>query len=1129
MEFTSRYNALNTEQKRAVDTIEGPVMVIAGPGTGKTELLSVRAANILQKTDTLPENILCLTFTESGQTAMRERLIGIIGKDAYKVAIHTFHSFGSEIIAQNREYFYNNALFKPADDITQYEILHAILEKLPFSNPLASTMNGEYTYLGDIKKAISELKRGSALSSTELHEVLAQNEASIAFIEKTLTPILEARISKTTADALRDSLELLNEHRAITKSLYEVTPLIQTFMSSLEQALEATISIHPTKPLSAWKSQWFVRDDAKNLVLKERGRLIKMMALATVYTDYLQACSEAGIYDYDDMIMHVVHALEAHDDLKYSLQEKYLYIMVDEFQDTNTAQMRILHALTDNPVNEDSPNILVVGDDDQAVYGFQGADISNVLNFSDEYPRRQLVVLTNNYRSGSTILAAARTVITQGSDRLENRIGELDKQLHATTAHQGDVTLVQAPTADAERETIVASIKQRLTDGADPSSIAVLARRHSDVQSLLPFFQHASVPVHYEKAENVLDSAPIVALNHAARVIIALADNDHATVEALLPELLAQPAWRDVYHITPQDIWRLSLDAYKNRQSWMEAMATTPLFAPIHAWLVQQALDSFNTQLEPLIDALVGVPRTADAAAADDDMPEASTEVYGSPYYRYFFSDTALKETPDAYLRYLDALRTIRAKLREYKPDTLLMLRDFVNFIELHRRLDSVIMSSQAALATNAPAVRLLTAHKSKGLEFETVYIVNAVDSAWGDSARGGNHSLAFPENMPLAPAGDTLDERLRLFYVAMTRAKQHLVISFADANDNNKATLPASFLLPVAAAQKGSSPTPTSTQLLRPAPHARAQEQTRAQAITVAEHAWFEPLVTPTTDLSQLLAPQLEKFKLSATSLNNFLDVSRGGPQHFLLNNLLRFPSAKTAPASYGSAIHQALQQAHTHLLATGEQKPLEDILHDFEVSLAQERLSLDDFTHYAQQGGEHLSRLLQSGAAPLTPSQKAEVNFAYQDVRVGDARITGALDVIDIDRPAKTVVVTDYKTGRPAREWGKGDTYTKLKLHKYRQQLLFYKLLVENSSEYSAYTATSGNLTFVEPTKSGESIVLSLDYALASDELERTRRLVESVWRHIQALDLPDVSDFSPDYTGVLAFEQKLIDEIE
>jgi len=135
MDFVKRYSKLNEAQKQAVDAIDGPVMVIAGPGTGKTELLSVRAANILLKTDTLPENILCLTFTESGANAMRERLTEIIGKDAYKIAVHTFHSFGSEIINQNGQYFYQGAHFLPADELSRYEIIHDIFKQFLLSLP----------------------------------------------------------------------------------------------------------------------------------------------------------------------------------------------------------------------------------------------------------------------------------------------------------------------------------------------------------------------------------------------------------------------------------------------------------------------------------------------------------------------------------------------------------------------------------------------------------------------------------------------------------------------------------------------------------------------------------------------------------------------------------------------------------------------------------------------------------------------------------------------------------------------------------------------------------------------------------------------------------------------------------
>ena len=137
-EFEKRYKALNANQKKAVDTLDGPVMVVAGPGTGKTELLGVRVANILQKTDVLPQNILCLTFTDSGTVAMRERLAGLLGPEAYKIAIHTFHSFGSEVINHFGEYFYQGAHFRPADEFASYEILSEILEKLQHDNPLST-------------------------------------------------------------------------------------------------------------------------------------------------------------------------------------------------------------------------------------------------------------------------------------------------------------------------------------------------------------------------------------------------------------------------------------------------------------------------------------------------------------------------------------------------------------------------------------------------------------------------------------------------------------------------------------------------------------------------------------------------------------------------------------------------------------------------------------------------------------------------------------------------------------------------------------------------------------------------------------------------------------------------------
>ena len=1087
MSFETRYRNLNTSQKQAVDTIEGPVMVVAGPGTGKTELLSVRVANILNQTDTLPENILCLTFTESGQAAMRERLVGIIGKEAYKVAIHTFHSFGSEIINQNREYFYNNALFEPADELKQYEIIREIFDNLAKDDPLASTMNGEFTHLRDAQKVISELKQKSALTSRELLNIIAQNEEAINYIEQQLGPVFASTINKNTLPKLTAALPTIKDYAANLSSLYEIIPLGEIITNSLTDAHDQAINGHPTKPITAWKNQWLERDANKNLVFKDRRRMAKLKSLADIYQKYLDAMEAQSLYDYDDMIMQVVHAVEANDDLKYNLQEKYLYIMVDEFQDTNPAQLRILHNIINNPVNEGSPNILVVGDDDQAIYGFQGADVSNILNFADAYPTRKLIVVTDNYRSKNEILTASRSVISQGTDRLENRLPEINKQLSAQRQGEGEALIQYSSGASDERRNLVKSIKNKIEQGANPSEIAVLARKHSEIESLLPYFSEEGVDVRYEREENILDSPPVKLLIQTVRIILALQEGRHDAAQILLPEVLAHPAWQ----FEPKDLWRLSLDAYQSRQQWMEVMATTPLFTTAHQWLVTMAKDSAQTSLEPMIDLIFGTP----------DNPTA-------PYYAYFFSENALASNPDAYLEYLNALRTLRSHLRKHQTAETTSLRSLINFVELHENLGLGIRSHRYTQASDAPAVQLLTAHKSKGLEFDTVYIYKAVDAVWGQGARSRSRNIGYPANLPLSPAGDSANERLRLFYVAMTRAKNELVMTYSGQNDNNKQTLIADFL--------------TNSQTK----HVESPELSAHELAKSAQVDWYKPLVNATSDLSILLAPQLEQFKLSPTSLNNFLDVSRGGPQAFLLNSLLHFPKAKSPAASYGTAVHETMQKAHTHMVATGEMKPLEDILHDFEVSLTNKRLDDADLAIYLQKGSDAISSFINSKALPMAQNQKAEVDFKHQDVRLDEAKITGSLDMVEVDKTARTLVVTDYKTGKPSESWSKGDDYAKKKNHQFKQQLMFYKLLAEASSEYSNYTVASGRLAFIEPNKAGEVIILDLQFD--ETELERTRKLITGVWRRIMALDLPDTSAYPQDLKGILEFEQAIIDSV-
>lgn len=1087
MDFATRYKALNAAQKQAVDTIEGPVIVIAGPGTGKTELLSMRAANILKSTDVLPENILCLTFTDSGAAAMRERLVRIIGKDAYKVAIHTFHSFGAEVMNQNAQFFYHGANFRAADELSSYELLRGIFDGLDYDSPLATKMNGEYTHLQDTLTTISELKK-SGLTSDELLEVLDANDAVIDQAEPILAEVFASRIGKTTGQSLRELIPVIRDIDS-SIGLPNITPLHQTLADSLELAVNSADSSNSTKPLTAWKNEWFKKNDRGELVLKSRERQAKLRSVSFIYYQYLSRMQESELYDFDDMILRVVHAMEVFPELRFNLQEKHQYIMVDEFQDTNMAQMRILYNLTNNEAIDSDPNILVVGDDDQAIYSFQGAEIGNIIHFDENFPGRRQITLTDNYRSTATILAHARDVITQGNGRLENLDTTLNKALtaHVTDA-KSNVRLLELPTVSDEREHIAGEIGKLIRSGTKPSSIAVLARRHHEIIDLLPYFAKHDIRVNYERRDNVLDMDVIVMIERLARLVVLLFKGQHDQVNALLPELLAHPA----FGFDPILIWKLSLSAHGSHQSWMEVMATTPEFVPLHAWLVTQAQNVPHMPVEQLLDILIGMP--------SDHVVE-----FVSPLYNYYFSETKRTDNPDEYLTYLEALRTIRSKLSEYQPHLQPNIQTFIEFIDLHRQLGSMITSVRPHSDAIDDAVNLMTAHKSKGQEFDHVYVIGAIDSAWGERVRVRSRLIGYPENLPIESSGGDLDDRLRLFFVAMTRAKKQLTISYSLSDDSGKQTLRASFL----AGETWQPTTPTVTHTI-------------ATLESAAALRWYQPVVSiRQSTMKELLAPTLERYKLSATHLNNFLDITRGGPETFLINNILRFPQAKSASASYGSAVHATLHHAHSHLSATGRHRPVEDILHDFEKNLTAQYLDPADFAKYLQKGSSALQTFLDEKYISFTRTQKAELNFAGQHVIVGDAHLTGSLDLVDIRD--KTVTVTDYKTGKAARSWTGKTEYEKIKLHKYKQQLMFYKLLIEHSRDYRGHQVASGILQFVEPTSHGE--ILALEASFTDEELGRFTALIQSVWQHITTLDLPDTSTYSPDMKGMLQFEEDLV----
>ena len=1154
MDFDTRYATLNANQRQAVDYIHGSLLVIAGPGTGKTELLSMRTAQILRQTDTLPDSILCLTFTESGAANMRQRLRQIIGEDAYKIAIHTFHSFGTEIINQHREYFFHGADSQPADELTQHQIVTGILEGLDWRNPLSVKNNGEFVYTNELIRVISEFKQ-SGLTPAELRLVMADNQRVIADITADIQQVFATKISKKTVELFAPLAEKIAHHVAATtvktsenpagsaprdaaaaaKSSAHlpssITPYAHVLALSIAHAAQEAIDANSTKPLTAWKNKWCEKNAAGEFVLKDFAASEKLSAAIDVYEAYGNVLAERSLFDYDDMILSVIQACESHPELRANLQEQFQFIMVDEFQDTNLAQLRLLFDLTGD---EDNPNIMAVGDDDQAIFSFQGADVGNIQRFRQHYHDPKIIVLTDNYRSAADILTAARGVITQGADRLENTIDGLSKQLTAHAPGRGARVEIQEFTSvSEERAGVAQQIAELIKRGEKPEHITVIARHHKELIELLPYLYRQNLTVNYERHDDILEQDIIQALDKLARVVMAIHQNNLDAANSLLPEVIAHPA----FGFSALDIWRLSLHAYNHRQLWLESMLASSTFRPFGEWLLERAKDVPNLPLEEQLDKLLGLEMGAGITPinsvqrlqstgeelssellftrrASEDARAAiavrSSEESSSPasLAAHYFSPDNLAQHPDAYLTTLESLRTLRQKLRDRTTDAAPTLADFLEFIDLHRSTKTRLTHIRPQASALGGAINLMTAHKSKGLEFPHVFVIGAIDSAWGEKVRSRSRLIRYPANLQLQPAGASYDERLRLFFVAMTRAKTTLTMTYAQTNDAGSDTMIASFLTDHAPAIIPAADTP-------------------AAQITVAQTDWSTRLSAPmSAELKDVLAPTLETYKLSITHLNNFLDVSRGGPQNFLLNNLLRFPSAKSPAASYGTAIHASLQQLH-NLLGTDHHLPTtERILHYFRTSLEAQHLPPDDFALYLDKGTAALTAFLDAKSSDFHDTELAELDFAHQGVVVGGARLTGKLDVADIDKHNKTIFVTDYKTGKPSHSWRGTSDYEKIKLHKYRQQLMFYQLLVTSSRDYGNFTFTGARLQFVEPDmKTGD--ILSLEDTFSEEELAEFARLVGIVWRKITTLELPDISGYSADYKGMVQFEKDLLTE--
>lgn len=1051
---------LNDKQQEAVDQIDGPIMVLAGPGTGKTQLLSARVANILSLTDINPGNILCLTYTEAGVTAMKERLAETIGPAGYQVSVHTFHSFALEVMRRFPDYFLNTRGFSAVDELTSYQILEEILSELPPNFKLAHRSFARENRISDLTGKISELKK-SGLSPDDAKQLAEQNKKDIQSLAG-LIDVIPPSMPRGKAGGLELIESIANyikEQEPDVEPDGPIKSLKNIILAELTSALTESLESGKTNAITAFKDSHLEKDSSDGWRFKDTKYNQNLKEVAHIYRLYAEELVKLEKLEFDDMILNLIKAISENEDLKFNIQEQWQYVLVDEFQDTSFAQLEIVRLLGDNPTDQE-PNIMAVGDDDQAIYAFQGASVSNIQSFIDFYQNTNVITLEENYRSNQSIISSSHLTAEFVEERpAGTKVKDLIKK--SDQAKNLDVSVVTLTSNQSELSWVCSDIKAQLESGQKPEEIAVLAPRHRQLQELAHELNSHDIPVYYESSSNILEDEIIQELLSLSRLVLKIASGDLTQSNSLIAEVLSAPYWQ----LPVGSIWKLSLYANKAEQKkhWLEHLQDGALDEKgrlIYSQILTWATASQNLTLEQILDLLIGVSEDA------GDL---------SPFKSFYFSKEVLNEDPPRYANFLSSLATLRDHLRNYFPDmSKPKLKDLINYVDLCQEHGGIRITRRG-LHIKPSGVNLITAYGSKGLEFDQVYIIHCTEDVWSEAARGKNDSLKLTANF--SSHKDSSDDKTRLFYVAQTRAKSRLTHTLHKFDEKGKEKVLLRYLQPLKELSEVKF-NDLSDELLSAKDSANAYQQ----KLFGSQNGEQNRAV-----LADILAPILENYRLSATHLTTWLDPEYGGPEVFITRHLLRFPQAMNESAVHGSAVHKALEKAHL-----AHQKGEELILSDLNLIYSQElaKSPLDDelkarmFQKAEFLFQKHFEEIVKLIYVEASPEVDIKANF-------DEVKLSGKLDAVVINRENSTATVRDYKTGsHNSKNWAK-----------YKNQLYLYKLLLELAPDRLPKNITLSNAELIYLNPSEDSIVtVKLDYK--EDEYQAFKKLLKQTWHEIMNL---------------------------
>jgi len=940
-EFERLYAMLNPQQKDAVDSIEGPVMVVAGPGTGKTQILTLRIANILKQTDVPADTILALTFTNAAAANMRKRLVSIIGSDAYRISIFTFHSFANHLIEHHPERFPVLVGKSNCSEVERIDIVRNIIDVGNFE--ILKPIHEPYHNVSKIISAISHLKREGL--SVQAFRLWVKKE-------------------RDTVESAEDLYHTKGVYKGKMKGTYQ----------------------------------------------KQLHSIKKNEELALFYERYQEEFTRRKRYDFDDSLLTLIEAMETSEDFLRELQEEYQYFLVDEHQDTNGAQNRILELLV---TFFDTPNLFVVGDEKQAIFRFQGASLTNFLYFEKKFKEVKRITLNVNYRSHQGVLDAAGTLIEKSKEGIHAPLTSFSRP------QKTEKTKINVYTFEADDEELLylaESVRTMIDSGVPAHEIAILFRNNRDVEDIADYFERLSIPFLIESGHGVLDDPDIRKLNLILRAVSNLENDD----------ILAKTLFINFLTITVPDVYLLLKEAHKNKKTLFETLTHA------HSLPLEKG--------ENIIQYTKKLKKWKKIAENESFLYVFETIVRESGLLEYIQNSSFHTEKFDKLVRLFDEMKS------HVKRNPFFSLSDYETFLKI---LEEHNLTLEAKSRQVPNSVRLMTAHKAKGLEFDNVFIVHAYDGHWGGKRAHEYFLLPYRTGNTISTGDDTEDER-RLFYVAITRARKNVFISYASVAPDGRDRVPSQFIEEIYENLKNEK-TGSALGYSGRRPPLFVERIGRHGKEKYAE---FVRTVF------------LEK-GLSATALNNYLTC----PWKWFYQNFFHTQFVPTTHQIKGTAVHKALEE-YFSTRNKNTTLGLPFLLERFAFHVQESDLEPQLMERVMRDTKKSLTGWYNKWSQGWEMQTKNEIRIKGV-VFDSSILLTGTIDKMEcLDDKCHKVRVIDYKTGKPkSRNEIEGTTKTLQNISgsgQYKRQLVFYKLLLERFAE-EKYSMGEGVLDFIEPTESG------------------------------------------------------------